>query len=118
MESAVVSQAPVFAELTARQREIYEYIRGFVEEVGYPPSVRELGEQFKIRSPNGVICHLRALERKGYIIRNSKLSRAITVVEEQLPDVDIVFDQLKDECERLRVENEQLRQQLEHSKIT
>lgn len=104
--------SPVFAELTARQREIYEYIRGHIEEVGYAPSIRDIGENFKIRSPNGVICHLRALESKGYIIRPHKLSRAITIIEETLPDVDIVFDQLKDECQRLRDENDQLRQEL------
>ena len=45
------------------------------------PTVREIGEQFGIKSPNGVMCHLRALERKGLIRRSPNKSRAIELTE-------------------------------------
>ena len=53
--------------LTKRQREIYEFLRDKIVNRGYGPTVREIGVHFSIRSPNGVMCHLKALERKGLI---------------------------------------------------
>ena len=53
------------ARLTERQSEVYEMIRSLIVKRGYGPTVREIGDQFGIKSPNGVMCHLRALERKG-----------------------------------------------------
>ncbi|MCE9532687.1 MAG: transcriptional repressor LexA [Planctomycetes bacterium] len=65
--------------LTGRQREIFEYIRDKIENRGYPPSIREIGESFAIKSPNGVMCHLRALEKKGLIKRQENHARAIQI---------------------------------------
>ncbi len=65
--------------LTSRQREIYEYICKQVEGRGYPPSIREIGEAFDIKSPNGVMCHLRALEKKELIKRQANNARAIQI---------------------------------------
>ena len=48
---------------------------------GYGPTVREIGAEFGIRSPNGVMCHLKALEKKGLITRESHMSRAIQLSE-------------------------------------
>ncbi|MEZ6140108.1 MAG: transcriptional repressor LexA [Zavarzinella sp.] len=56
--------------LTKRQAEIYSFILEKIAEFGYPPSIREIGDAFEIVSPNGVVCHLKALEKKGYIERN------------------------------------------------
>ncbi len=67
-------------ELTQRQREIYEFIREKIESRGYGPTVREIGEEFKIKSPNGVMCHLHALVRKGLITREESRARAIQLV--------------------------------------
>lgn len=64
-------------QLTARQQIVYDFIREKIVNRGYGPTVREIGEQMDIRSPNGVMCHLRALERKGMIIRAANKSRAI-----------------------------------------
>lgn len=64
-------------QLTERQRDVYEMIRGLIVSRGYGPTVREIGEHFGIKSPNGVMCHLRALERKGLIRRSPNKSRAI-----------------------------------------
>jgi repressor LexA len=67
---------------TSRQMAIYEFIRDKIRSRGFGPTVREIGTAFKIRSPNGVVCHLKALERKGYITRGRNMSRAIELVTE------------------------------------
>jgi repressor LexA len=67
---------------TLRQMEIYAFIRDKIHSRGYGPTVREIGLAFKIRSPNGVVCHLKALERKGLITRGKNMSRAIELVAE------------------------------------
>ncbi|MFM7205776.1 MAG: transcriptional repressor LexA [Planctomycetaceae bacterium] len=67
---------------TERQMEIYAFIRDKIHSRGYGPTVREIGQAFKIRSPNGVVCHLKALERKGLITRGKNMSRAIELVTE------------------------------------
>ncbi|TWU56540.1 LexA repressor [Rubripirellula tenax] len=64
-------------QLTDRQQNVYDMIRGLIVNRGYGPTVREIGEHFGIKSPNGVMCHLRALERKGLISRSPNKSRAI-----------------------------------------
>ncbi len=56
-------------------------IRDRIVNRGYGPTVREIGEHMNIKSPNGVMCHLRALERKGMIIRSANKSRAIELTE-------------------------------------
>jgi repressor LexA len=63
--------------LTDRQKSVYDMIRSLIVKRGYGPTVREIGEHFGIKSPNGVMCHLRALERKGLIRRSPNKSRAI-----------------------------------------
>jgi repressor LexA len=71
---------PDLRQLTDRQREIYEFIRDKIESRGYGPTVREIGEGFDIKSPNGVMCHLKALEKKGLIKRTNNRARAIELV--------------------------------------
>ena len=71
--------------LTDTQRQIFDYIRDYIEKNGYPPAIRDIGDAFEIKSPNGVMCHLRALKKKGYIERDEKnenrsgRARAITI---------------------------------------
>ncbi len=76
---------PDFSQLTERQREIYEFIRDKIESRGYGPTVREIGQAFEIRSPNGVMCHLKALEKKGLIKREGFSARAIQLVDHRPP---------------------------------
>ena len=64
-------------ELTGRQREILHFIVRQTEERGFPPTIREIGEEMDIRSTNGVNDHLKALERKGYLLRGEQQSRAL-----------------------------------------
>jgi repressor LexA len=68
--------------LTARQREIYSFIRSKIQGRGYGPTVREIGNEFDIRSPNGVMCHLKALQKKGLIHREPNMSRAIQLLDD------------------------------------
>src|ERR1041385_1618309 len=67
--------------LTKRQRAIYDFLKGKIVTRGYGPTVREIGTEFGIKSPNGVMCHLKALEKKGLITREAHMSRAIQLCE-------------------------------------
>src|SRR5438046_9341075 len=67
--------------LTERQEKILAYIKRSIVEQGYPPTIREIGEHFGIRSTNGVNDHRKALERKGYLLRGELKSRARSVIE-------------------------------------
>ncbi len=71
-----------FDRLTQKQREVYDFIRDKIRSRGYGPTVREIGSHFDISSPNGVMCHLKALEKKGLISREPNMSRAITLATE------------------------------------
>jgi repressor LexA len=68
--------------LTSRQREIYRFIREKIQTRGYGPTVREIGQHFEIKSPNGVMCHLKALQKKGLIHREANMSRAIQLLQD------------------------------------
>jgi len=70
-----------FPQLTERQQAVYDLIRSLIIDRGYGPTVREIGEAFGIKSPNGVMCHLKALERKGLITRSPNKSRAIELTQ-------------------------------------
>ncbi len=66
--------------LTARQREVLEFIRHFITQAGYPPTVREIGAHFGF-VPRSVFDHLKALERKGYLRRTASKSRSLQILE-------------------------------------
>lgn len=68
-------------ELTDRQREIYEFLARTIRDKGYPPTIREVMEEFDIASTNGVRTTLAALEKKGYINRHPMLSRGIELTD-------------------------------------
>ena len=76
-------------QLTKRQRAVFEFVRSKIRGRGYGPTVREIGEQFGISSPNGVMCHLKALEKKGLITREPNMSRAIQLTDEAQDDVGL-----------------------------
>jgi len=68
-------------ELTERQQEVVDVIAESIRVKGSPPTVREIGEAMNIKSSNGVMCHLHALERKGVIERDAFSSRGIRLVD-------------------------------------
>ena len=77
-------------KLTQRQQAVLEFIVESIQDQGYPPTLREIGNHLGIRSTNGVNDHLRALERKGYLTREDMKSRTLrpteAVVREMMPE--------------------------------
>ena len=79
-------------ELSTMQRRIYEYIVSCIQQQGYPPSVREIGEAVGLKSPSTVHFHLKHLEEAGVIEKDAGKGRAITLkvplaAENQVPIV-------------------------------
>jgi repressor LexA len=72
-------------QLTARQAEILEMIRGYVAETGMPPSRPELAKMLGIASTNGVFKHLDALAKKGAIELVPNAARGIRLLDSGLP---------------------------------
>lgn len=73
-------------KLTDRQKQILDYIRISIRDRGFPPSVREIGDAIGLKSSSSVHSHLTALEKKGYLKRDSSSARALTVNEDLLDD--------------------------------
>ena len=67
--------------LTARQQQILDHILDTVNERGYPPAVREIGEAVGLSSPSTVHSHLSALVKAGYIRRDPSKPRAIEILD-------------------------------------
>ena len=65
--------------LSNRQKDILDYIEDFVQDHGYPPAIRQIQEQLDISSTSVVAYNLKALESKGMIKREGKVSRGITM---------------------------------------
>ena len=79
-------------KLSTMQQRIYDYIASCIQEQGYPPSVREIGEAVGLKSSSTVHFHLKHLEEAGYIEKGAGKGRAITlkvphVRENQVPIV-------------------------------
>lgn len=82
MQPSPATTVPAGEELTARQRMIFDFLVEFSQREGYPPTMREIGEFFGIRSTNAVHEHLRALERKGWVERAGGASRGVRVMRQ------------------------------------
>jgi len=67
---------------TDRERQILSIISSSIKSNGYPPSVRELCEQLGVASTNGMIEHLKTLQKKGLIMREIATARAIRITDE------------------------------------
>ena len=82
LHDSLSEQLSMSRPLTKQQQRVYDFVREKILERGYGPTVREIGDHMEIKSPNGVLCHLRALEQKGVITRKKHQSRAIELTEE------------------------------------
>ena len=71
--------------MTERQRAILEFLHEYVDEHGYPPTVREIGEAVGLRSPSTVHAHLAQLERAGALRRDPTKPRAIELTDRRRP---------------------------------
>ncbi len=76
-------------DLTDRQRQILDLITETVNQRGYPPSVREIGDAVGLSSPSTVHSHLSALERAGYLRRDPSKPRAIEVIDDGTPEASL-----------------------------
>jgi repressor LexA len=74
-------------ELTERQIKVLRFIERTVAVSGYPPTIREIGNEFGIKSTNGVNDHLRALMRKGYLAKEPGKSRTLTLLQPKVKRV-------------------------------
>ncbi len=74
------------AELSKMQQRIYEYIAVCIQEQGYAPSVREIGEAVGLKSPSTVHFHLKRLEEAGVIAKGAGKGRAIALTEQAHPE--------------------------------
>lgn len=74
--------------VTERQRAILDYLREFIDEHGYPPTVREIGEAVGLRSPSTVHAHLAQLERAGLLRRDPTKPRALELAD-RTPQADV-----------------------------
>ena len=70
------------AQLSKMQQRIYDYIAQTIQEQGYPPSVREIGDAVGLKSPSTVHFHLKHLEELGVIGKSAGKGRAITLTEQ------------------------------------
>ena len=71
-----------YGKITAKQREILEYIKQEILNKGYPPAVREICEAVHLKSTSSVHSHLETLEKNGYIRRDPTKPRAIEIIDD------------------------------------
>ena len=74
--------------LTDRQQQIWNYLVEYVDRHGYPPTVREIGEQVGLASPSTVHAHLANLERAGLLRRDPTKPRALELLGRERREVD------------------------------
>ena len=84
-DSTVNETSEAIPLLTSRQRTILDFIRDRVNEKGFPPSVREIGEAVGLTSTSSVAHQLRVLEEKGYLRRDPNTPRAMLVTDDAQP---------------------------------
>jgi len=73
-------------KLTKRQKEILDFVSGFIDQNGYSPSMEEIAEHFHFTSLNAVFKHLEALESRGHLHRDSNRARSIQLSQ---PEVSV-----------------------------
>ncbi len=71
-----------YGKISAKQREILEYLKSQILSKGYPPAVREICEAVKLKSTSSVHSHLETLEKNGYIRRDPSKPRAIEIIDD------------------------------------
>lgn len=77
-------------EMTKRQQQILDYIYDYAADAGYPPTIRQIGKHFDIKSPNGVADHLKALEKKGEIRLHKNTARGIELLNAPQKGIPLV----------------------------
>lgn len=80
--------------LTSRQKDVLDYVKSYIVSHGYPPTVREIGAALEINSPATIHAHLKNLEKKGIIRKDSTKNRAIELLveNEYMPENEKVVE--------------------------
>jgi repressor LexA len=78
--------------VTARQKQVYDFIRRYLETNNQPPTIAEIGKHFQMTSPASVHSIVSALEREGLIKRIPNVSRGIELVEQESPEAGDDFE--------------------------
>ena len=71
-----------YGKITAKQKEILDFIKNEILNKGYPPSVRDICEAVRLKSTSSVHAHLETLEKNGYIRRDPTKPRAIEIIDD------------------------------------
>ena len=109
--------------LTKRQKEILDYLKAFIDEMGYAPSFEEICRHFGYTSLATVHEHLSNLERKGYILRSYRESRSVEFPAQAEPSVPLPLlgtvaaglpVEAIEDTETLSIPGEMIRKGLEH----
>ncbi|UCZ90399.1 transcriptional repressor LexA [Gordonia sp. WA4-43] len=87
-DEAPFDAAAAEASLTPRQAGVLEVIRRSVRERGYPPTIREIGDEVGLASTSSVAHQLRTLERKGLLKRDANRPRAVNIAPSDTPSPD------------------------------
>ena len=98
-------------ELTQRQAEILQYVIDHRGAYGRSPTFREIARKFKIASPNGIVCHIKALVKKGKVSYSPHISRSI--VPKEALDRQAVVQTLADISRYCKDAPEELRMRVE-----
>ncbi len=72
-----------YGKISAKQKEILDYLKSQIINRGYPPAVREICEAVKLKSTSSVHSHLETLEKNGYIRRDPSKPRAIEIIDDE-----------------------------------
>lgn len=81
--------------LTDAQQRVLDFISDFIANKGYPPTAVEIQDGFGFKSPNSAVCHLKAIERKGYIKIGFNKARSISIISGAVnEDMNIAIEQL------------------------
>lgn len=75
--------------MTARQNQLLRFIADFIQENGFPPTFREMGDGMSMGSVNGVVCHLKRLRALGHLTYDARTPRGIRLLR-PVPAVDCV----------------------------
>jgi SOS-response transcriptional repressor LexA len=80
----MTTTAPALQPLTAKQKKVYRWIAAFYRRERIPPSVREIQAAFDLGSPNGAVCHIKPLVKKGWLEARPNTARSILPTLEAL----------------------------------
>ena len=100
------------AQLTESQKQVYGFIKEYIEGHGYPPTIRDIQNNFKYKSANSVVTHIKKMREKGYLTKTSQdghmTARTIQLVDRVIKihtvsseELSIAIGRLKDKGHKI-----------------